>query len=213
MQNLTLFDLEVEEKVAWNGYATTLEFDELRLLKSIMKLYTGGQPFDVDPTYSRGRLWRGLPQPRHKFDLEPQSPDVQQGDCRSLPFADGGLQSVFFDPPFLIKGGAESVIKKRFSDYPSIDALWEMYADALKEFSRVLAPKGICVFKCQDLINSGKQHWSHVEIYRMAIDAGFYGEDLLVLSNHNVMWSPNMKRQLHARKNHSFYWVFRKGAK
>ncbi|HOX40473.1 MAG TPA: hypothetical protein PL033_21040 [Candidatus Brocadiia bacterium] len=62
--------------------------------------------------------------------------------------------------------------------------------------------------KCCDEIVSSKQRWSHIEILKIAEEPGFEAVDLFIL--HRT--SPAMvqeKRQKHARKNHSFTWVFR----
>lgn len=207
-------DVHVDERVAWNDMATTLEFDEQRIIKAIMKLHNNGQPFDVDPTYSKGVFWRGLPEPRHKFDINPQVEGVTQGDARSLPLDDESVGSVMFDPPFVVAPSPKpGIIRDRFSCYYNAAELWGMYGEALAEFWRVLRPAGIVAFKCQDMVSSGRQWWSHIEVYRMATELGFYGKDLFVLGRHNVLWSPNMKNQRHARKNHSYYWVFQKGGR
>ena len=49
------------------------------------------------------------------------------------------------------------------------------------------------------------------QVLEMAKAMGFYAKDLFILVRNNVLWSPNMENQQHARKNHSFYWVFKKG--
>lgn len=180
-------------------------------------LHNMGQPFDLDPTYSTGRIWEGLPQPRLKFDLAPQIPGVIAADARDLPLDSGLLDSVFFDPPFLIKGleGREStgVIEMRFSAYPTPGALWGFYRASLQEFYRVLSVGGRLVFKCQDTVSGSKQYLSHCEIIRQAEEIGFYADDLFILARRNAIWSPNMQNQQHARKLHSYFLVFVKQGK
>lgn len=215
MKQSTLWEEEViDPPIAWHDYVTTLDFDERKIIKSIIKLYNNGRPFDVDPTYSKGVFWEGLPQPVHKFDINPQVEGVTQGDARSLPLGNESVSSVMFDPPFVVApSAAPGIIRDRFSCYANVKELWTFYRAALTEFVRVLRPAGIIAFKCQDMVSSGRNHWSHIEIMKMALTLELDAVDLFVLGRHNVLWSPNMKNQKHARKNHSFYWVFRKGGK
>lgn len=131
-----------------------------------------------------------------------------------MPLANESISSIIFDPPFVAKNTKDRVpngiIEMRFSGYPTVGRLWEFYLESLVEFWRVLRYGGILAFKCQDVVSGGKQHWSHVEVYRMATDLGFYGWDLFQLGRRNVLWSPNMANQKHSRKNLCYFWVFRK---
>ena len=51
---------------------------------------------------------------------------------------------------------------------------------------------------------------SHAKIMQWASEVGFYCKDLFVLGNNNVLLSPNTANQQHARKNHSYFLVFKK---
>ncbi len=95
------------------------------VISNIMSLYDIEQ-FDLDCTYSKGVFWKNLPQPRHKSDLTPQHDDVIKADSGDLPFEDNSMQSVMFDPPFLIGGktykeggDGSNIILKRFEIYHS----------------------------------------------------------------------------------------------
>lgn len=200
----------------WSGKALSLSFDEAEILGWIIDLFNGGEAFELDATYSTGRMWRGgLPEPAIKMDLQPQSTNVLEADSRDIPLPDASVSSVMFDPPFVMKNTTtrepNGIIESRFSGYGTPAKLWSMYRDSLHEFSRILRPGGILVFKNQDVVSSGKNQWSHIKIYSMATAAGFTARDLFVLGRKNVLWSPNMRNQKHARKNHCFYWVLEKG--
>jgi hypothetical protein len=68
--------------------------DEEALL-GIMQLHNDGQPFELDPTFSKGAFYRGkVPAPIWKYDLHPE-PGVKRADCRNLPFADGTVGSTY----------------------------------------------------------------------------------------------------------------------
>ena len=196
----------------WSSYATTLVRSDQEAIRHIVRLNLGGEPFDLDPTYSKGVFWKGLPQPLLKYDKYPQSPDVLGADARCLPLPDQSVGSVMFDPPFVAKNTTERTpngkIEMRFGGYATVAELWQFYHDALVEFRRLLRPGGVLVFKCQDMVSGGRQHWSHCEIWRMAIGMGYTAKDLYIKYNPNVLWSPNMKNQQHARRTHSYFWVF-----
>jgi len=194
----------------------TCTFDEDKILKGIMLLYTGGKAFDLDPTYSTGRFWKGLPQPKLKFDLNPQIKGVEKAEANNLPLKNESVRSIMFDPPFLVQfrksGISSGIICKRFSAYPSIEKLWEFYEKSMKEFWRILKIGGILVFKCQDQISTSIQLWSSHKIMDVAESIGYYQLDLFILGRRpdNVLWGPNIIRQQHARKNHCFFFVFQK---
>jgi len=146
----------------------TVSYDQEEILSNIMALYCP-DGFELDPTYSVGNFYKGkIPQPMYKFDINPVLPEVEQADVRDLPLSDGQVHSVLFDPPFVAampKGEASGKITSRFGYYPNVQyALWNFYADALKELYRVCIEEGIIVFKCQDTIDSRKQYLSHVEV-------------------------------------------------
>jgi len=51
---------------------------------------------------------------------------------------------------------------------------------------------------------------SHAKIIVDAQRIGFYIKDLFILGRNNIMWSPNMEHQQHARKNHCYFLVLQK---
>ena len=190
----------------------TVSADQTEILNNIIRLYCPAG-FDLDPTYSTGVFYSKVPKPKWKFDLKPQARGVVQADCRYLPIHDNAVKSIVFDPPFVggsRKDGKPGIIKERFGYYRNVPELWAFYHAALKEFYRIIQPDGILVFKCQDTIESCKQYLSHVTIVNYAVALGFYPLDLFILTARNVLISPNMLNQQHARKFHCYFLVFRK---
>lgn len=209
-----------EETRQKEDIAKSVYSDEGELLRMVIRLHCPNA-FELDPTYSTGNFYKGIPQPKYRcipqpkyrFDIEPQTEGVVQADCRKLPLENESVVSIMFDPPFVAgigKDGKPGIIRTRFGSYKSIEELWEMYRDALKEFHRLLKPNGMLVFKCQDTISSGKQYLSHVEIINQGVKIGFYVKDLFILLASNRVMSPNMDIQYHARKFHSYYIVMQK---
>jgi hypothetical protein len=188
------------------------------VIRNIMDLYKIEQ-FDLDCTYSKGNFWKGLPGPINKSDLLPVNDTVVQASSENLPFDDGSMNSIMYDPPFVIAGKGyrdnkegSSIIAKRFEGYTNYKELQENYFNSLKELYRVCAKDGFVVMKCQDTVSGGKQHFSHVMIMNMAYKLGFYPKDMFVLVNKVRLNSFGTKwtKQEHARKYHSYFWVFQK---
>lgn len=180
------------------------------LLSAIRELFLDGEYFQVDATYGPGAMHREL-RPERCFDIAPKFDFVEKADCTALPFFRGSeVKSILFDPPFLAGGTEGSKMHAHYSSFKSIRDLFSFYAAALAEFHRVLKPGGILVFKCQDVLNGRTQGFSHCEIYRHALFRGFYALDLFVLHTPNRMKPHNMVAQHHARKTHSYFWVFKK---
>jgi len=168
--------------------------------------------FDLDPTYSTGNFYKAIKEPMLKMDLSPQAPGTTQADATAIPLKSDSLNSIMFDPPFVAaipKGVATGIITTRFSYFRTIQHdLWPFYEKAITEFYRVLKQNGILVFKCQDTVDSSKQYMTHVHVMNLAVKAGFYPKDLFILTADNRIL--NQATQIHARKYHSYFWVFTK---
>ena len=194
----------------------SISFNETEIINNILRLHVEGGQIDLDPTYSIGNFYKPLSiKPKHKFDICPQIEGVLQADSRQLPFGAGEIKSIMFDPPFVIGGAnyetnkeGSSIIAKRFGNFTSWEELQEMYSSSLQEFYRILAPNGVLIFKCQDVIVSSKQYISHVYIINEAVRIGFYCKDLFVYCVRVRI--TDVRVQQHARKYHSYYLVFKK---
>jgi len=187
-------------------------------IKNIMTLHNIEQ-FDLDCTYSKGAFWKNLPQPIHKTDLLPINDSVTLSNSENLPFEDNSMKSIMYDPPFVIAGKSykdnqegSSIIAKRFEGYTSYNELKENYFKTLKELYRITDINGLVIMKCQDTVSGGKNHFTHSMVMNMAFHVGFYPKDLFILLSKNRLNSFGTKwsQQLHARKYHSYFWVFEK---
>lgn len=197
----------------------SIHFSNHSAISGIMDLYDIDR-FCLDCTYSKGVFWQKLPQPLHKTDLYPKTNNVVKADASNLPFGDEMLSNIMFDPPFIIGGKNYNnvspnscVMAKRFESFVSFEELKTMYSGAIKECYRILKPGGYLVVKCQDVVADGKNHFIHCWIMATALDIGFHAKDLFLLVNKNRINSfsdKKWKKQRHARKYHSYFWVFEK---
>jgi len=208
--------MEKEFKMVKSVYSSNFD-----VIHNIMHLY-GIEQFDLDCTYSKGNFWKDLPHPKHKSDLYPVNDTVLEASSEDLPFEDNSMKSIMYDPPFVIVGTGmghrnnkegSSIIAKRFEGYGTYDDLKVNYFNTLKELYRILDKGGFLVMKCQDTVSGGKQYFSHVMVMNMAYRLGFYPRDLFVLTSNvrvNAFNGTKWSKQHHARKYHSYFWVFEK---
>ena len=156
--------------------------------------------------------------------------EVRTGvDCRDLPYGDAALDCVVLDPPYmeglyrsvaghLAGSGTHSPFRHAYSNGKARqekgprwhDAVVDMYVKAGREAYRVLKRDGILIVKCQDEVSANKQRLTHVEIITAYEAMGFYAKDLFVLVRTNRAGVSRLKKQEHARKNHSYFLVFQK---
>lgn len=188
------------------------------VIKNIMELYKIEQ-FDLDCTYSTGNFWKNLPVPKYKSDLFPKNDTIIEASSENLPFEGGSMKSIMYDPPFVIAGKSykdnkdgSSIIAKRYEGYETYGHLMKNYYNTLKELYRICEKDGHVVFKCQDTVSGGKNHFTHVMVMNMAQELGFYPRDLFILTTNVRINSFGTKwtKQEHARKYHSYFWVFEK---
>lgn len=192
---------------------SSLGFNQHEILKDILKLHVGEPTFHLDVCFGNGQFYKGIPVPKLCYDISPSRKGVKPADCTKLPIKTGVIRSVIFDPPFICghtKTGKSGIIKSRFSSFRKVPELWGFYNLALVELYRVLKDKGVLVFKCQDTVEDHKNFFSHVEIMVLAVKVGFYPKDLFILGSNHRMIRTNQVSQSHARKYHSYFWVFNK---
>lgn len=187
------------------------------ILEAIEQLHVPGGRFEVDCTYGNGAFYEGRYQPQHCFDLQPLQPHVRLGTSVKLPFVDGEVSSIMFDPPFLTyvragrDGNGKMAMAKRFSGYWTYDELAEHYERTIEEGARVLSTGGVLVVKCQDIVHNHRLHATHVNVIRWGEAHGFRLLDLFVLSAKHRMPAPNRAgKQKHARIFHSYFVVLKR---
>lgn len=187
----------------------------------ILSLYvdTGGSIADV--TYGKGVFWRKV---ENKYEYALFKSDLTTGvDCRKLPYGDESMNCVVLDPPYMhTPGGTAHTNHQNFENYYKNngtgnktekkyhEAVLDLYFSAGIEAKRVLKKKGIFIVKCQDEVCANKQRLTHVELINKYEKYGFLTEDLFVVMRNGKPGVSRMLKQRHARKNHSYFLVFRK---
>lgn len=184
----------------------------------ILKLYVPEGAKIADVTYGRGVFWKRVATNRYFLF----STDLKFGvDARELPYPDSAFDAVVFDPPYMhTPGGTAHLKHQNFEAYyrnnivestkKYHEAVLDLYFRSAREAERVLKTGGIYIVKCQDEVCANRQRLTHVEIINELSTMGFIVEDLFVVVRKNRPGVSRMLRQVHARKNHSYFLVFRK---
>jgi len=195
------------------------------LFPQILALHVPEGAVVADVTFGQGVFWQRVPPGRYR--LLPS--DLRTGtDCRALPYADGTIDALVLDPPYmegLLRGkpetrgglGSHAALRGYYSSGQEAppasrwhQAVLDLYLDAAAEARRVLRDHGILIVKCQDEVSANRQELTHVQIVTGLAELGFYARDLFVLVRPNRPGVARLLKQVHARKNHSYFLVFQK---
>lgn len=193
-----------------------------RVFPQILDLYVRPGSTVADVTYGKGVFWRNIQDGLYNL----RATDIQTGvDCRDLPYEDGEIDCVVFDPPYMhTPGGTAHTVHTPFEDYYRNNgngnrtkskyhqAVLDLYRDGGIEAHRVLRHRGVFIVKCQDEVCANRQRFTHVEIMDIYRKLGFVAEDLFVVVRNNRPGVSRVVKQVHARKNHSYFLVFWKCA-
>ena len=184
----------------------------------ILSLYVAPGSRIADVTYGLGVFWRNVPDGLYQL----LASDIEDGvDCRNLPYEDSSIDCVVLDPPYMHSpGGTAHTVHSAFEDHyrnngtgnrtekKYHEAVLDLYIDAGREAFRVLRERGVLIVKCQDEVCSNRQRFTHIEIMQEYQRIGFVAEDLFVVMRRNRPGVSRTVKQVHARKNHSYFLVF-----
>lgn len=192
------------------------------LIAEVARLYIRDGAEVADVTWGRGAFWTKANDGRFKVQgsdvAEHIATDgIVQADFRSLPYEDESFDVVVLDPPYIHNPGRH-VTDSRYNNAGTTKGMYhsdirELYRAGMQEAMRVLRPGGYLFVKGKDEIESGKQQWSQTELLLDAQAMGLYGKDSFVLIPASRTSMRRWNTQKHARKVHSFLWVFEKPAK
>lgn len=201
--------------LVFSAYAGT----NAEMFPTVLELYVPLHSKVADVTYGKGIFWKNVPP--GSFEL--LKSDIKQGvDARALPYESGTIDCVVFDPPYMhTPGGTAHDGHQNFEQYymnnhgsyttkKYHEAVLDLYFRAGAEAWRVLKSGGIYIVKCQDEVCACQQRLTHVEIINHLTEKLFVAEDLFVLVRNNKPGVSRIIQQRHARKNHSYFVVFRK---
>jgi hypothetical protein len=185
----------------------------------VLELYVPPGSRVADVTFGQGVFWKKVPQ--GVYHVCPS--DIKLGiDCRKLPYEPASYDCVVFDPPYMhTPGGTAHQSHQNFEQYyfnngtshtekKYHEAVLDLYFCGAAEAYRILRAGGVFIVKCQDEVCANKQRLTHVEIINELGGMGFAVEDLFVVLRRNKPGMSRVLKQVHARKNHSYFLVFRK---
>lgn len=189
----------------------------------VMRLHVPVGSTVADVTFGRGTFWKKID--ANAYRVFPS--DIQTGvDCRSLPYESASLDAVVLDPPYmegLFRPKAGQMVQHgdftaRYSQAVATTeggpkyhgAVLQLYMQAGAEAARVLKPGGKLIAKCQDEVSNHKQHWTHLELMTGFQELGLTALDLIVVVRPDRPSTGRIHRQVHARKRHSYFLVFKR---
>lgn len=192
---------------------------------AVLKLHIEEGAKIADVTFGKGVFWRNID--TAKYDLHPS--DIADGtDCRNLPYESESFDAIVLDPPYMegffrsgnsTKAGAgtHNAFRDHYSNGHEAPrrgggkwhaAVVEFYEESGREAHRVLRDRGVLIVKCQDEVSANRQNLTHVEIINAYAELGFFCKDLFVVVRPNKPGMSRVLKQVHARKNHSYFLVF-----
>lgn len=190
----------------------------------ILKLHVPDGARIADVTYGSGVFWRNVDLSRYEL----LATDIADGvDCRALPYEAESLDALVLDPPYMegllrnnvahkAGGGSHASFREYYSNGNETNtdgpkwhaAVSDLYYKAGDEAARVLKPKGVMIVKCQDEVSANRQWLTHIEIVNYYEKLGFYCKDLFVIVRTNKAVVARLLKQVHGRKNHSYFLIF-----
>lgn len=207
--------------------------DSSELFPRILDLHVDDGIRIADVTHGRGIFWQNVDLEGRQMEL--YTSDIRQktedltilGDCRALPYKDSSLDCLILDPPYaegyyrrnkeqLAGNGSHRKFREAYSvgrEYTGAgkyhQAVLDTYFEGGKEAKRVLKPNGTLIIKIMDEVSSNTQELAHIQVTNFyERELNFYSRDLFIQIRKEIPTVTGMKRQVHARKNHSYFMVY-----
>jgi hypothetical protein len=169
----------------------------------------------ADTTFGRGVFWKKVDVSKINLWVSDKITCPENSyDFRDLPYCDSSFNHVVFDPPYMHSVG-NPMVEANYQNAATTKGMCHkdiigLYREGMAEACRILKPEGLLWVKCQDEIESSKMMMSHLEIHDIAIgELKMTVQDLFILLQSKTPVLQH-KTQKHARKNHSYLWLFKK---
>ena len=194
------------------------------VFRQVLDLHVPKGAVIADVTYGKGVFWQRVV----RDDYVILTSDIQTGvDCTALPYGPESLDALVLDPPYMeglfrrkvahmAGSGSHAAFRQHYSNGKATnddgpkwhDAVLDLYYRAGDEAHRTLRTGGVFIVKCQDEVSANRQRLTHVELISRYEKQDFYCKDLFVVVRPNRPAVSRVKKQVHARKNHSYFLVF-----
>ena len=199
------------------GIYTSYTGDNSQLIARVAELYLREGQVIADLTFGKGVFWKQLDMSKYKFfpsDIITSKALIC--DFCHLPYRDQVFDVIVFDPPYCHNPG-RMIVNANYQNKETTkgfyhDDILQLYREGMRESLRCLKDEGTLWVKTKDEVQSSLQMMSHIEIHDIAVkELNMLAEDFFVLTQNSL---PAIQfKQKHARKNHSYLWVFRKTKK
>jgi hypothetical protein len=188
------------------------------MIASVARLYIPDGATVIDATWGKGGFWHRTDTSRFRLvgaDLLEVPGAALRADFQRLPFKASSADVITLDPPYVHATTQGRMIHSTYRNNETVRGatyghVTELYRAGMIEASRVLRPGGTCWVKCQDAVEGRQQKWAVVSMHAMALELGFAAQDLFLLVVPNPPGGLHAERQQHARRNHSYLWIFAK---
>jgi hypothetical protein len=204
-----------DDTVVLTSYQCNNDF----LIAQVARLYFRVGDRIADVTFGQGNFWKQIDLSQYRFfPSDIRTVPQHRYDFRKLPYCSGDFDVHVFDPPHIHQRRGQPRRRIHGTDYQNKETtkgfshadIIQLYRDGMAEGYRILKPGGLMLVKCKDEIVGGEQKMSSIEIHNIAVlELGMKVEDQFVLTQPSPLLdfgrSPG-----HAKKNHSYLWVFRK---
>jgi hypothetical protein len=190
------------------------------LIAQVARLFFRPGDRIADVTFGRGRFWRKVD--LSLYDFRPSgllTVPEHPYDFRYLPYRSCDFDIHVFDPPYIHQRRGQSRQPIHGADYKNAETtrrfsyaeIIQLFRDGMAEGHRILRQGGLMLVKCQDQIDeAGTQRMAHIEVHDIAVkELGMEVEELFILTQKSTLLHFGRSPR-HARKNHSYLWVFRK---
>lgn len=200
---------ETENNELANPAEAVVTGDNSDLIFEVCRLYLKPEDRIADLTYGNGVFWRRVGEDQvtgSDLITVPERPY----DFRSTPYADSEFDIAVFDPPYIHSPG-NHMTDRGYKNTTTTEGMLHrdirrLYVDGMKECARI-AKRQIWV-KCKDQVQSGMQRWAHCEMLADALNMGLFARDLFILLPTSQTSDGRWDVQHHARKPHSYLWIF-----